>query len=269
VVRAAAGTNADLSALSVNQGTLTPEFNAATTDYTVNVGNGVADITVSATTDDPNATVTGTGVHSLNVGSNAIQLVVTAEDEITQKTYVITVRRDEGNNDNLKSLTVDMGTLVPEFNPNITNYSVTVENDVTNITILGETADSEASISGIGNHFLKTGENIFNIDVTASNGISVKRYAIVVVRKEKPTGVDDQLENPLTAYPNPASKQITIGGLEGSGILTIFDVSGRQWIQRIITSSQETISVSDLPHGGYLVQIVVEKKVRTIKIIVE
>ena len=92
--------NADLSALTVSP-TDIRDFASDTTSYTVGVANPQTSVTVTATTDDSAATLTigGTTVQSgagqqvsLNVGSNAISVVVTAENNTT-KTYTITVNR--------------------------------------------------------------------------------------------------------------------------------------------------------------------------------
>ena len=85
--------NANLSALSVSIGTLTPAFNATTTSYTVSVANSVTSLTISATAAHTAATVTGTGVKTLSVGANPFEIKVTAEDG-TIKTYLITVTRE-------------------------------------------------------------------------------------------------------------------------------------------------------------------------------
>lgn len=91
-VRTVSG-NADLKSLSVNTGTLSPKFAAGTTAYSVSVANSVSSITVSAASADGNAKVTGTGKQTLKVGSNKINIKVTAENGAT-KTYILTVKRD-------------------------------------------------------------------------------------------------------------------------------------------------------------------------------
>ena len=95
--------DADLSALTLSAGTLVPAFAAATVDYTAAVGNAVPRIRVTPTVNDATASVTvaGTAVASgrasapidLNVGANAIAIVVAAQDA-TEKTYTVTVTRD-------------------------------------------------------------------------------------------------------------------------------------------------------------------------------
>ena len=95
--------NADLSNLTLSTGTLTPVFASATTSYTSSVANAVNSITVTPTAADAGATITvnGTGVTSgspsgaiaLNVGSNIITTVVTAQNTTTTKTYTVDVTR--------------------------------------------------------------------------------------------------------------------------------------------------------------------------------
>ena len=117
--------NANLSSLTVNHGALTPEFDAATTVYTVEVYYEITNITVQATTEDAGARITeGTGDHTLSVGSNVISVYVTAEDETTSKTYTITVTRqdvvfhtitfDTQNGSAVASQTVERGSMITQ-----------------------------------------------------------------------------------------------------------------------------------------------------------
>jgi len=95
--RSVAGNNANLQSLTINRGTLSPSFNSNTTNYRANVSNNIASVNVSATPADQYASVNGTGEHSLNVGENEIDVVVTAENGSVFKTYRITVVRDLPN----------------------------------------------------------------------------------------------------------------------------------------------------------------------------
>ena len=89
--------NADLAAIYLSRGSLSPSFNASTGSYTASVPNGTSTITVTPTVADPTATVkvNGTTVTSgsastaipLTVGSNTITAVTTAQDGTTTKTY--------------------------------------------------------------------------------------------------------------------------------------------------------------------------------------
>jgi hypothetical protein len=97
--------NADLSALTLSSGTLSPTFTSANTSYTASVSNATSSITVTPTKSDANASITvngstvtsGTASGSiiLSVGTNTINVVVTAQNAST-KTYTITVTRAAG-----------------------------------------------------------------------------------------------------------------------------------------------------------------------------
>ena len=92
VTRAGAN-NAALSNLVLSSGTLSPTFAGGTTSYTATVGNATSTITVTPTVSDSNATVkvntvtvvsgSASGSIALNVGSNTITTVVTAQDGTT------------------------------------------------------------------------------------------------------------------------------------------------------------------------------------------
>lgn len=90
-----------LSALTVDQGSLSPSFDPDTLSYTDDVSNGITSVNVTATTEDANATITVNGVAAsssnaydvtgLAVGENAITVAVTAQDGVTSQTYTIDV----------------------------------------------------------------------------------------------------------------------------------------------------------------------------------
>jgi len=99
--------NADLSALTLSSGTLSPAFDSGTTAYTASVSNATTPITVTPTRAEANATievqVNGLGYTTvtsgspsndlgLNVGANSIEIRVTAQAGNT-KTYTLTVTR--------------------------------------------------------------------------------------------------------------------------------------------------------------------------------
>ena len=81
-------TNNNLSGLSVSTGTLSPEFNADTTEYTVTLPADATTISIDASAADEKAAVEGTGEHSLKAGTNEIAINVTAENGDVKTYYV-------------------------------------------------------------------------------------------------------------------------------------------------------------------------------------
>jgi Cadherin-like beta sandwich domain len=97
------GTNATLANLTLSAGALTPAFHASTTNYSLSVPLLTNSVTITPTVEDTNATVTvnGSPVVSgapggnlpVGGGTNVFSVVITAEDEVTIRTYTIFVVR--------------------------------------------------------------------------------------------------------------------------------------------------------------------------------
>lgn len=99
--------SADLSTFTLSSGSLTPLFSSGVISYNSNVASATTSLTVTATVADA-ATIqvrvnsgsyiaatsgSPSPVLTLNVGNNVIDVLVTAQDGITSKTYSITVTR--------------------------------------------------------------------------------------------------------------------------------------------------------------------------------
>ncbi|MBP1991033.1 S-layer homology domain-containing protein [Paenibacillus eucommiae] len=100
-------TNADLSALAVSEGQLSPGFAPNRTGYTVHVEHAISNVTVTASTYDPNATLSVSGqVYgnsmtfpvSLQIGANVLPIVVQEAGGLASKTYTITIYRANAGN---------------------------------------------------------------------------------------------------------------------------------------------------------------------------
>lgn len=93
--------NASLGSLVISAGTLSPEFSAATKDYTATVDYSCSSLAVTANPADSKASVTSvTGNDSLEVGENAVSVVVTAEDGSTSTYNIVVTRRAEDDPEN-------------------------------------------------------------------------------------------------------------------------------------------------------------------------
>ncbi|WP_171655132.1 beta strand repeat-containing protein [Paenibacillus foliorum] len=196
--------NANLSGLSLSEGTLSPEFAVGTASYSAVVGNSVSSITLM-TTADPTASIEVSinnavytpytnGALSLVVGSNTIEVKVIAQDGTT-KSYSIAVTR-LSNNANLSELGLSNGTLSPWFAEGTVNYIASVGNAVSSLTVTPKVSDSAATVEvqvngggftlvtsgeASGSLGLNVGVNTIEVKVTAQDG-TVKSYSIVVTR---------------------------------------------------------------------------------------
>jgi hypothetical protein len=231
VNRAAASTNANLSSLTVDRGTLSPTFASTTTSYTDDVANTVDSLHVTPTVEDANATVTVDGhpavsgsaytVTPLTVGSNTVNVVVTAQDGTTQDTYTITVNRAPSSNNNLSGLSINGITLTPAFSSGTTAYTVTVANSTTSVSVIPIVADGTATVKVNGqtaspfNVLLNVGANTVSVLVTAQD-VSTKTYTIAITR--------------LRAIPvpplTPSNPPVILPGKPGQPFQTTLTVTG-------------------------------------------
>ncbi len=94
---------------------------------------------------------------------------------------VVTDNLDTTNT--LDSITVSDCTLDPVFNSATTEYSCTVKNNVTSVTVNAQATSTKAKVRGLGSKDLTVGKNILPIRVIAEDG-SEKIYNVNVTRKD-------------------------------------------------------------------------------------
>lgn len=91
-----------------------------------------------------------------------------------------TSNKKEYSSDNtLSSLGIDGYTLDPEFNKDTVEYKISVDESVEKINITAAANDKKATITGVGEKNLSSGENTIEVKVTAENG-NEKVYKIIV-----------------------------------------------------------------------------------------
>ena len=210
VVREQPSDDATLKSLSLSTGSLSPAFSPEIENYAVTVDNKVDKLTVSAEATVGVAAVSGTGEVNLAVGENKLDVVVTAQDGKTTKTYTILITRKEkeeplSSDATLKSLTLSTGSLSPAFSAEIENYTMTVDHTVDKLTVSAEATEDVAIVSGTGEVNLAVGENKLDVVVTAQDGKTTKTYTILVTRKEK--------EEPLSSDATLKSLMLSVGSL--------------------------------------------------------
>jgi hypothetical protein len=218
--------DATLKSLAISAGTLTPAFNANTTDYTVNVANDVTAINVTGVANHPEATVSGnvTG-KTLEVGdNNVVSITVAAENGTTTVTYTVRIVRAPAADATLKSLTVSSGDLSPAFDANTTGYTVRVANSVTNIDVTGTANHAAATVSGnVTGKLLEVGSNnVVNITVTAEDG-TTRTYTVTIHRVSS----DATLKSlTLSAVTLPFDANTTDYTVDVANEVTNIDVTG-------------------------------------------
>jgi len=90
---------------------------------------------------------------------------------------------EKSNNANLKTLVIEGAELTPEFNPDVTEYSIKlVDFEDTELKVTAEAEDEKSVVKIDGHTNIKEEENIITVSVTAEDGTS-KIYTITVVKE--------------------------------------------------------------------------------------
>ncbi|MBN2532363.1 MAG: cadherin-like beta sandwich domain-containing protein [Spirochaetales bacterium] len=202
--------NAYLSGFALSAGTLKPTFSKFQKSYSASLfessltvtpekehAGAIIEIRINGGTWQSVLSGNPYGSLALDIGSNTIEVRVTAEDGITTRIYTISVYRNNENTLDLSGLAVSRGTLLPVFDSGIFDYTCGVSNAAGSVTVTPTSADTGSGIEARINSggwqtvlsgnpspalSLNTGSNRIEIKVTAAYGDVYRIYTIMVVR---------------------------------------------------------------------------------------
>lgn len=193
-------TNANLQSLRLDIEGITPQFNEQNYEYYLTIPNDITDIDVLAISKNPNASVEISGNKGLKQGLNIITISVTSEDKTKRNEYKIQVTKTanlELANTNLETLAIENALLNPPFDNIETKYKIEVSNKIEKLNILAIPQNEKAKVQIIGGDNLKVGKNVVEITVTATNGITKRKYQIEVYKRneEQENGYNQEQED--------------------------------------------------------------------------
>ncbi|PAW93990.1 hypothetical protein CKK33_10980 [Mucilaginibacter sp. MD40] len=196
-INRAQSTDATLSNLTTDGGSLSPAFSPSVTAYTQTVAITKTSINITPTANAATSliTVNGTGVTSgnpinlpLNYGLNTSTIVVTAESGATQTYTISTTRPEPSANSNLASIVVTPSSILTQTIPG--SYVTSVSSSTSSIKLTLNTADPNASIKVNGVSLangilsdpiaLSSNSTLITIVTTAQNGTAKRTYQITV-----------------------------------------------------------------------------------------
>ncbi|RYY35235.1 MAG: hypothetical protein EOP46_10740, partial [Sphingobacteriaceae bacterium] len=197
--------DAELASISSSTGNMIalPGYDYA---YIDTVANNVTSVNITAVKREANATLSLLNINGespltsgtpfnmpLNVGSNSVNVVVTAQDGVTKNYNNVHVVRRASVNNLLSNLVVSGG-ISPAFSSSNTDYTLAVDNLTTSVDFTATLADTTASLSidGYGvasgaplNVPLNVGANAIQVRVYAQSGAQ-RIYTVTVTRAQSP-----------------------------------------------------------------------------------
>ena len=234
------------------------ESGAGTISVTVPYGTNATSMAASFTT---SANITSIKVgdtpqvsgETANDFSSSVTYVVTAQNGST-KNWVVAVTVAPASSDaTLKSLTINPGVLSPSFASYTSNYTVSVSNNVSSLTVTptvneshaGVTIDGSAAGSGspYGPIELSVGTRIIAIVVTAEDRANTKAYSIAVTR-----AASSAAEIETYSLPGETGPAVIVSGAGTISVTVPYGTNATSMAASFTTSANITsIKVGDTP----------------------
>lgn len=151
-----------------------------TGDTSTATNTGANTETTTTNTTKENTTPTATTNNSNVAPATTTTQKTTSNQSGTSSNNKTTNTSKKSSNANLSNLGITPNDF-KGFKAQTTSYNVTVPTDVESVTIYANAQDSKAKITGVGKQNLQTGENKFDVVVTAEDG-TTKTYTLNITR---------------------------------------------------------------------------------------
>ncbi len=180
-------TGAYLTNVSISAGKLSYPFDSGLRVYKVLLGENEPSVTLScAKLSDVSMTINGKAVSNTTVAlANGKSKTVTIKVMYGKKsnTYKFTVTRAKSGDNNLASLTNTAGVLSQPYDPNVTNYTLNLDENTSSVTLKAAKSNTMAKISPASKKLtLKNGQTmVLKFTVKAQSGAK-KTYTVTVTR---------------------------------------------------------------------------------------
>lgn len=162
------GTTITITAISAGSATITiTPIDVTDTELNDITGSKTCTVTVADPVQETAPSTPPTSSNTSSSGSSSSNTTTKVEKK--------------SSNSKLDSLEISEGVLTPEFSSSVTEYELSVPNEITSLNVLAEADSSKATVKITGNEELQVGENRVEIIVTAEDG-SKTTYTVLVKR---------------------------------------------------------------------------------------
>ena len=123
--------------------------------------------------------------------AHEVEVIVTAEDGSTTKTYTVSIRRLSADDATLSQLELSGGTLQPAFAPLVTTYESFLPCGIESVTLKAKTEDAAMKMAmkdgtPVGSVQLNAGRTLIEIEVHSISGTKTSVYCITVIKSRLP-----------------------------------------------------------------------------------
>jgi hypothetical protein len=176
------------------------------------------------------------------------KLVVTAQDGVTTKTYYLQMLGDISYSlayvlSNVYAVDQVIYSIAGAF-----DETTSVADFIANLTPAPGASVMVTDADGVENTgTLVKGDKLV---VTSGNGANIVNYSI-----DFPTGIDNQNQNSINIYPNPASDRVTISGLMSGNRIKVNNIMGVLVLDKTAQLDKEVISLQGQRYGIYFITV--------------
>ncbi|OQB29057.1 MAG: Cadherin-like beta sandwich domain protein [Bacteroidetes bacterium ADurb.Bin174] len=156
----------------------------------------------------------------------------------------------------ISSLTLDVGTLTPAFNPATTSYTAQLPQGTTSVTPTAVPNQPDAAVAGAGVVDVSSGTGVSTIITTALDGTTTKTYTINYT--VDPVSNIDEVKAKVTYIVN--NRSLTV---QGTSAYAVYTINGMRVADVKVNNSQTSVT---LDQGVYIVKT---NDAKTFKVLVK
>lgn len=251
-----------LSQVSLSAGSLSRAFSKTVYKYTVNLGEHQGSVTITPYKENYEAIIkiNNVSVNSVTVNvanGKSVSKSIRVYYGKSYKTYTFKVTRAKSTNNLLSSLTASAGTFNKPFDPNVTNYVLTLDENTSRVKLYSKAAGPGARATFTSRSYsLKNAQSrVVTLKVKSQAGV-YRTYTITIVRKPSSNANLKRLKTNssryfvLTPAFNPAVTEYKITMPANKSSMTLsYSLAGYK-ATALIDGVRRTSKKITLPNGG-------------------
>ncbi len=130
----------------------------------------------------------------IDIQYNNLDVNIGEEEKIETQSDTIESQNISDDNSNLEIMRLNQEGITPNFDPNIQEYYLVIDESIDDIDVTAIPENKESQVKITGNKKLKIGKNIINIEVTSKDKTNVKNYKINITKTNNISKTNTNLE---------------------------------------------------------------------------
>ena len=130
----------------------------------------------------------------IDIQYNNLDVNIGEEEKIETQSDTIESQNISDDNSNLEIMRLNQEGITPNFDPNIQEYYLVIDESIDDIDVTAIPENKESQVKITGNKKLKIGKNIINIEVRSKDKTNAKNYKINITKTNNISKTNTNLE---------------------------------------------------------------------------